>query len=245
MWQRLHDRKEAGQRLAQALGRYRDHPNAIILGLPRGGVPVAYEIAQALHLPWDICLVRKLGLPGHKELAMGAIAANGVRVLNYEVIAWHSISSKQIEEVAAKELRELQRRDHVYRGTREAPKLRDRVVIIVDDGLATGASMRAAIQVIQQQQPAQVVVAVPVAPKSACEELSHAVDQVVCLMQPETFYAIAQWYDNFAQVSDEEVCTLLGQFPSSTTHPTSNNREKGSLGGRSPARSKAQSYQLT
>jgi putative phosphoribosyl transferase len=205
---------------------------------------MAYEIAQALHLPWDICLVRKLGLPGHKELAMGAIAANGVRVLNYDVVAWHSISSKQIEEVAAKELRELQRRDHVYRGTREAPQLRDRVVIVVDDGLATGASMRAAIQVIQQQEPARVVVAVPVAPKSACEDLSREVDEMVCLMQPEPFYAIAQWYDNFAQVSDGEVCALLGQSSSSTTHLTSGNR--GSPGRRSPvARSKAQSYQLT
>jgi putative phosphoribosyl transferase len=210
-FQLLRDRREAGHRLAAQLAAYINHPDGIVLGLPRGGVPVAAGIAQALNLPLDICLVRKLGVPHHPEFAMGAIAANGVRVLNYETIAWEGISAQVIEAVAAKELRELQRRDHVYRGTRELPNLAGKIVILVDDGLATGSSMQAAIQLVQQQQPAKVVVAVPVAPRSSCEAIAATVDQLLCLMQPEPFYAIGKWYDNFAQVSDEEVCNLLAQ----------------------------------
>lgn len=207
----IHDRRGAGRQLAQRLQAYANQPDAIVLSVPRGGVPVGYEIAQALHLPLDICLVRKLGLPHNKEIAMGAIAANGVRVLNYQVIAWEGTSDHEIETVAAKELRELQRRDHVYRGHRALPELRGKTVILVDDGLATGSSMLAAIQIVQQQQPAKVIVAVPVAPKSTCEEIAAMVDQLICLMQPEPFYAIGKWYENFAQVSDDEVCGLLAE----------------------------------
>jgi putative phosphoribosyl transferase len=212
-FQLLHDRREAGYRLATKLEAYANQPDGIVLGLPRGGVPVAAEIAQRLNLPLDICLVRKLGVPHHPEFAMGAIAANGVRVLNYETIAWEGISAQAIETIATKEWRELQRRDHVYRGTRELPNLAGKTVILVDDGLATGASMQAAIQIVQQQQPAKVVVAVPVAPRSSCEAIAATVDELVCLMQPEPFYAIGQWYDNFAQVSDEEVCNFFAEPP--------------------------------
>lgn len=205
----LPDRRTAGRLLAQNLEAYRDIPNGIVLGLPRGGVPIAYEIAQHLHLPCDICLVRKLGLARNPEIAMGAIGTNGVRVLNYEVIAWEGATSHEIEAIAAKELRELQRREHVYRGTRDSPNLQNQVVILVDDGMATGSSMLAAVQVVQSQQPATLIVAIPVAPRSTCEEIAASTDQVVCLMQPEPFYAIGKWYENFTQVSDAEVCQLL------------------------------------
>lgn len=218
--QRFRDRIEAGQLLAQALQQYVDDPSVIVLGLPRGGVPVAFEVANALHAPLDICIVRKLGVPGHKELAMGAIGSNGVRWLNYDVLAWLNISSKSIDEVAAKELRELQRRDRVYRGDQTPLDVHDRTVILVDDGIATGATMRAALQVLQQQHPQRLIVAVPVAPKDTLQELHRVVDQVICLRTPEPFYAIGLWYDNFAQTSDEEVCTLLAHAPQPPISPT-------------------------
>lgn len=205
----LPDRRTAGRLLAQRLEAYADIPNGIVLGLPRGGLPIAYEIAQHLHLPCDICLVRKLGLARNPEIAMGAIGANGVRVLNYEVIAWEGATNHEIEVVAAKELRELQRREHLYRGTRESPTLQDQVVILADDGMATGSSMLAAVQVVQSQQPAAVIVAIPVAPPATCEEIAPQVDRVICLKQPEPFYALGKWYENFTQVSDAEVCELL------------------------------------
>jgi putative phosphoribosyl transferase len=188
---------------------YADRSDVLVLGLPRGGVPVAYEVAKALHAPLDICLVRKLGVPAHKELAMGAIASGGVRVLNYEVVSWLRISGKTIDEVAARELKELQRRDRAYRGDRPQPEMRDRTVILVDDGIATGATIRAAIAVIKSQHPARLIVATPVAPPSTCEELKTEVDEVVCLTTPELFYAIGLWYEDFSQTTDDEVRELL------------------------------------
>lgn len=203
------DRNEAGQLLATKLKLYANRSDVIVLGLPRGGVPVAFEVAKALHLPLDICLVRKLGVPGHKELAMGAIASDGVRVLNYDIVSDLGISSRKIDEVAAKELQELQRRDRAYRGDRPLPNLQDRTIILVDDGIATGASIRAAIAVLRAEQPQSIIVAIPVVPSSTCEELKAEVDRVVYLMMPEPFYAIAFWYDYFSQTTDEEVRKLL------------------------------------
>ncbi|MEM6350356.1 MAG: phosphoribosyltransferase [Cyanobacteria bacterium P01_D01_bin.14] len=210
---RFRDRTQAGRALATQLMAYANQPDTLVLGLPRGGVPVAYEVSQALNLPLDICLVRKLGAPGHKELAMGAIASDGVRVLNYDVLSWLAISDKTLEHVAAHELRELQRRDRVYRGDRPRPQIRDRTVIVVDDGLATGATMKAALEVLRSQQPKKIVVAVPVAPRSACQELSAEGIQVVCLATPEPFYAIGLWYENFSQTTDEQVRALLARQP--------------------------------
>jgi putative phosphoribosyl transferase len=206
---RFRNRTDAGQKLAQALKSYANCADVLILGLPRGGVPVAYEIAKALNAPLDICIVRKLGVPGHKELAMGAIASGGVRILNYDVLGWLQISGKTIDEVAQRELRELQRRDRTYRGDRPQSMVGGRIIILVDDGLATGSTMRAAIAVLKAQQPKEIIVAVPVAPADVCQELRAEVDGVVCLATPEPFYAIGLWYENFAQTTDEEVCTLL------------------------------------
>ncbi|MUG93631.1 phosphoribosyltransferase [Scytonema sp. UIC 10036] len=208
MMNKLRDRAQAGQMLAQKLSAY-NRPEVIVLGLPRGGVLVAYEVAKALHVPLDVCIVRKLGLPGHKELAIGAIASDGVRVLNYDVISHLNISSKTIDEVAARELRELQRRDHTYRGQRPLPDLRHHTIILVDDGIATGSTIRAAIAVLKQEQPKQIIVAVPVAPPDICKQLKTEVDEVVCLIQPEPMYTIAIWYDHFSQITDEQVRHLL------------------------------------
>jgi putative phosphoribosyl transferase len=208
---RLRNRTEAGQMLASLLTDYANRPDVLVLGLPRGGVPVAFEVAKALNVPLDICLVRKLGVPGHKELAMGAIASGGIRVLNYDVVSWLGISSNTIDEVAAKEQRELERRDRVYRGDRTQSDVSNRTIILVDDGIATGSTMRAAIAILQQQQPEQIVVAVPVAPAQTCKELKSEVDKVVCLMTPEPFYAIGLWYENFEQTTDEEVRELLAK----------------------------------
>lgn len=209
MTTRFRNRIEAGQLLAAQLKKYSNRSDVLVLGLPRGGVPVAYEVAKALNAPLDICLVRKLGVPGHKELAMGAIGSDGVRVLNYDVVSWLGISSKMIDEVAARELRELQRRDRAYRGDRPLPTVKNSTVILVDDGLATGATMRAAITVLKQEQPQSIIVAIPVAPRAACDELKAEVDKVVCLATPEPFYAIGLWYEDFSQTTDEEVRHLL------------------------------------
>jgi putative phosphoribosyl transferase len=205
------DRNQAGQILATKLKAFAKRTDVIVLGLPRGGIPVAFEVAKALRLPLDVCLVRKLGVPGHQELAMGAIASDGVRVLNDDIVNSLGISSHKIEEVAAKELRELQRRDRAYRGDRPSPNLQDRTIILVDDGIATGASMRAAITVLREKQPRSIIVATPMAPSSTCKELRTEVDDVVCLIMPEPFYAIAFWYDYFPQTTDEEVCKLLAE----------------------------------
>ena len=206
---KFQNREEAGQQLALKLLKFAERSDVLVLGLPRGGVPVAYEIAKALHVPLDICLVRKLGVPRHKELAMGAIAAGGVRVLNYDIISWLGISSKTIEHIAAIELKELQRRDRFYRGDQTQPKIRDQTIILVDDGLATGSTMRAAISVIKPQQPAYLVVAVPVSPSQTYQILKAEVDEAICLIKPDNFYAIGVWYEDFTQVSDEEVKHLL------------------------------------
>jgi putative phosphoribosyl transferase len=204
------DRIEAGKLLAIALKDYANRSDLIVLGLPRGGVPIAFEIAKALHLPLDICLVRKLGVPGQKELAMGAIAADGVRVLNDDIVSSLGISSHKIDKVAAKEKRELERRDRLYRGDRPFPNLKDRTVILVDDGIATGASIRAAIAVLREEQPHSIIVAIPVASSSTCDELRAEVD-IVCLMTPEPFHAIGLWYDYFPQTTDAEVNKLLAE----------------------------------
>ncbi len=216
---RFQNRTEAGRQLATQLVSYANRSDVLVLGLPRGGVPVAYEVAKTLHAPLDICLVRKLGVPAHKELAMGAIASGGVRILNYDIVSWLGISGKTIDEVAARELKELQRRDRAYRGDRPQPDIRDRTVILVDDGIATGATIRAAIAVIKSQQPARLIVATPVAPPSTCKELKTEVDEVVCLMAPELFYAIGLWYEDFSQTTDEEVRELLAR--STTSHQNS------------------------
>ncbi|HEY9649059.1 MAG TPA: phosphoribosyltransferase [Coleofasciculaceae cyanobacterium] len=205
MIRRLQNRTEAGKQLALKLTAYANRSDVIVLGLPRGGVPVAFEIAKALNAPLDICLVRKLGVPGHQELAMGAIARDGVRVLNQDVVRSLGISRDTIERVAAAEQQELERRDQRYRGTRPLPNLRDRTVILVDDGIATGATLRAAIVIVRQQEPQRIVVAVPVAPPLTCKELRFEVDEVVCLLMPEALNSISLWYDDFSQTTDAEV----------------------------------------
>jgi putative phosphoribosyl transferase len=209
MIKRFQNRRQAGKLLAANLTAYANRPDVLVLGLPCGGVPVASEVAKALNVPLDICLVRKLGVPGHKELAMGAMGSDGVRVLNYDVVSYLGISSHKIDEVAAKELRELQRREHIYRGIRPLPEIKNHTIILVDDGLATGATMRAAIAVLKQEHPQSIIVAVPVAPRSLCEELKAEVDKVECLTMPDPFYSVSLWYDDFSQTSDEEVRHLL------------------------------------
>jgi predicted phosphoribosyltransferase len=206
---RFRDRCEAGRVLADRLTSYENRPDVLVLALPRGGVPVGYEVAQALQAPLDVFLVRKLGVPGHEELAMGAVATSGVRVLNDDVVKPLGISDHMIEAAAAQELEELSRRERLYRGGRPVPDMRGRTVILVDDGLATGATMRAAIQALRQQQPARVIVAVPTASPDICEALRSEADDVICVMTPEPFFAVGHWYDDFTQTTDDEVRRLL------------------------------------
>ena len=203
------DRVDAGRKLAANLDAYADRQDVIVLALPRGGVPVAWEVAQALHAPLDIFLVRKLGVPGHSELAMGAIASGGTHVVNQAVVEQLNITHEQLSEVAAEELIELARREKAYRDNRPAPQLRDQTVILVDDGLATGSTMLAAVKAVQEQHPARVVVAVPVAAVETCEKFQQQVDEVICVQTPQPFYAVGSWYDNFSQTSDDEVRNLL------------------------------------
>ena len=205
------DRTEAGVELAKRLGAYANRAEAIVLALPRGGVPVAYEVARALHAPLDVFLVRKLGVPGHEELAMGAVATGDVRVLNAEVVRALGIPSSVIDAVAAWELEEVRRRERLYRGDRPPPDVRGKTVILVDDGLATGSTMLAAVKALRLQQPAQIVVAVPIAAPDTCELLRAEVDDVVCAVTPEPFYAVGLWYQDFSQTTDEEVRELLAQ----------------------------------
>jgi putative phosphoribosyl transferase len=205
----VENRQVAGQALAQALDAYHGRDDVIVLALPRGGVPVALEIALALGAPLDLMLVRKLGTPGQEELAMGAIASGGGRVMNEDIVQMLAISPQTIEQVAEQESRELQRRERAYRGDRPWPKLANKCVILVDDGLATGATMRASVKAVREQRPARIVVAVPVAPADTIARLREEADEVICLAEPEPFRAIGLWYVDFSQVSDDEVREML------------------------------------
>ncbi|WPC07094.1 phosphoribosyltransferase family protein [Pseudomonas benzenivorans] len=203
------DRIAAGQGLARLLSAYRRRPDVIVLALPRGGVPVAYQIAAALEAPLDLMLVRKLGVPGHAELAMGAIASGGVRVMNPDVLDCARVDQASVEAVAEREAAELLRRARVYRGERPAPVLRDRQVILVDDGVATGATMHAAVQAVRQQAPTRIIIAVPVAAAESAAQLRGQVDELVCPCEPLMLMAIGHWYVDFGQTPDEEVVDLL------------------------------------
>lgn len=203
------DRHDAGAHLATLLSHYQNRSDVVVLALPRGGVPVAYEIAKRLHLPMDIFIVRKLGVPIHEELAMGAIATGGVRVLNEDVIRKLRITEEMIEAAAQEQERELQRRELEYRGDRHPLELRCKNVILVDDGLATGASMRAAVRALKLHLPARIIVAVPVGAPETCREFESEVDEVVCAKTPPDFTAVGAWYHDFTQTTDEEVCRLI------------------------------------
>lgn len=203
------DRAEAGWLLAAKLQAYAGRPDVLVLALPRGGVPVAFEVAQALRAPLDVLVVRKLGVPGHEELAMGAIATGGVRVLNDDMVSELGIPKWTIDAVAAEEGRELQRRDRLYRDDAPAPQVSGRVVILIDDGLATGSTMRAAVAAVRQLKPARVIVAAPVAAAETCAEFHSIADEVVCAFIPDRFYAVGRWYADFSQTTDEEVRCLL------------------------------------
>jgi putative phosphoribosyl transferase len=209
------DRREAGAELASQL-RHLDGKDVVVLALPRGGVPVGYQVARALDAPLDIFLVRKLGLPGHRELAMGAIASGGIRVLNDDVVRWYAVPERVIDEVALEEQAELERRERAYRQSRPPLDLKGRVVVLVDDGLATGSTMRAAVQAVRQRQPARVVVAVPVGSPETCREFSSIADEVVCARMPEPFSAVGQWYRDFSQTTDDEVQQLLNEERTTT-----------------------------
>jgi predicted phosphoribosyltransferase len=213
------DRRDAGRVLASLLRSYAGREEVVVLALPRGGVPVAYEVASALGAPLDVFLVRKLGTPGHRELAMGAIASGGVRVLNDDVVRWYGIPESAIESVAREETEELERRERAYRRDRPAPDLAGRIVILVDDGLATGSTMRAAAQAVRVHGPSRVIVAVPVGARQTCSEIAAVADEVVCARMPEPFSAVGQWYLDFVQTEDDEVRDLL-QKSSTTPQPS-------------------------
>ena len=218
MSKKFSNRIQAGQMLAQHLQAYSNLEDVLVLALPRGGVPVAFEVAKFLNVALDVCIVRKLGVPGHKELAMGAIAqgltgqfaGENITIFNQDVIDSLGIDQEKITAVVNQELRELRRRHQIYRGDKPAINVKNKIVILIDDGIATGASMRAALTVIHQQQPEKIVVAVPVAPLTTCEELRLEVDDVVCLRCPEVMSAIGFWYEDFSQTTDNEVRALLG-----------------------------------
>jgi putative phosphoribosyl transferase len=207
----LKDRTEAGRLLAERLSSYGDREDVLVLALPRGGVPVAFEIAKKLNAPLDVFIVRKLGVPWQPELAMGAIASGGVRVLNDDVVRAYGISNEEIASVEAEEKKELERRERVYRDERPAPDVGGRTVILVDNGIATGTTMLAALAALKKLEPARIIVAVAVAPLSTYEELEAEADEVICLITPEPFYAISLWYEHFAQTTDEEVRDLLAR----------------------------------
>lgn len=205
----FYNRSEAGKQLAAQLAIYRGRTDVLVLALPRGGVPVAFEVAQALHAPLDVVIVRKLGVPRYEELAMGAIATGGIQILNQNVIATLGISEKEINNVVASEQQELELRERLYRGNRSAYDIHGRIVILVDDGIATGATMHAAVAAIKQQQPARVIIAVPVAAAATCKTFATQGDEVICVLKPEEFYAISLWYEHFSQTSEKEVRDLL------------------------------------
>lgn len=206
---RFKDRKEAGRILANALMHYADRPDTLILGLARGGMPVAFEVAHILKAPLDVLIVRKLGVPSQEELAMGAVAADGVTVINQSIMDQLNISAQALRAVIAKETEELNRRERAYRQGRPQPDISGRTVIVVDDGLATGTTMRAAVNVLRKQNAGRLVVAVPVGSRQACDDLRSEVDEIVCTQIPEPFYSVGNWYQNFSQTTDEEVRYLL------------------------------------
>jgi predicted phosphoribosyltransferase len=210
-WPAFRDRVDAGRALAAQLVEAYRGEEALVLGLPRGGVPVAFEVACALDAPLDVFLVRKLGAPGHEELAMGAIASGGVRVLNEDVVEALGVPPAVVDAIAARELAELRRRERMYRGERPYPSVAGRTVFLVDDGLATGATMRAAVAGVRLLEPAALVVAVPVAPPDTIAELRGQVDDVVALLAPERLMSVGQWYADFSQTTDDEVRELLGR----------------------------------
>src|SRR6218665_404821 len=208
---RFQDRRDGGRVLAERLGAWRGRADVVVLALPRGGVPVGFEVARALGAPLDIFLVRKLGMPGDEEVALGAIAAGGVRVLDRELIEQCGIGPETLARLTEREEREIARRNRLYRGERPAPDAHGRTVILVDDGLATGATMRAAVEALRKEAPARLIVGVPVAAKETCEALRDEVDDIICARTPEPFWAVGDWYQDFEQTSDEEVQQLLQQ----------------------------------
>jgi putative phosphoribosyl transferase len=208
---RFRDRTEAGEQLAVKLMHYAQHPAGLVLALPRGGVPVAAEIAKALALPLEVCLVRKLGLPEQPELAMGAIASDGIMVLNHQVIRRFGVSRQKLLQVASQERQELERRRQLYQADRPISPLRDHLVILVDDGIATSSTLRAAIAIISRQQPQRLIVAAPVAPPDTCALIQKRVQEVICLITPDPLDSIGRWYEDFSQTSDQEVCRLLAE----------------------------------
>jgi putative phosphoribosyl transferase len=214
------DRQHAGVELAAHLGHFKSRKDVVVLALPRGGVPVAYEVARALDAPLDVFLVRKLGMPGHRELAMGAIASGGVHVLNEDVVRWYGISARTIDEVTRAEQAELERREHEYRDGRTPVELRDRIVLLIDDGLATGSTMKAAVQAVRAHAPSRIVVAVPVGSPDSCHEFADIADEIVCARAPEHFAAVGQWYRDFSQTTDGQVRDLLH----GTSQPLSRSR---------------------
>jgi putative phosphoribosyl transferase len=212
------DRTEAGRMLATTLQEYTNRDDVVVLALPRGGVPVGFEVAKALHAPLDVFVVRKLGLPGQVELAMGAIGSGGVRVLNRDLLRALRIPEEVVDQITQEEHRELERREREYRDGRSPVDVRGKTVILVDDGLATGSSMHVAVLALKQKEPAQVVVAVPVAPADTCAELQSVADKVVCAITPQPFLGVGQWYEDFSQTSDEEVRELLRRAATFPAH---------------------------
>lgn len=213
------DRRDAGRKLAEKLSAYANRSDVIVLALPRGGVPVAYEVALALNAPLDIFIVRKLGLPGHEELAMGAIATGGARIINQDIVRSFNVPQGMIEAVVKQELKELERRERLYRGDRAMREiLHDHTAILIDDGLATGASMNAALIGLRGKDPARIVIAVPTAALETCEAFKPKVDEIICATTPEPFYGVSRWYEDFSQTSDEEVQTLLEEAARQILH---------------------------
>ena len=208
---RFRDRSEAGRRLAELLAQYAGRPDVLVLALPRGGVPVGFEVARALGAPLDVFVVRKLGVPGHEELAFGAVATGDARVLNAEVVRRIGIDDETIESLSAEARREVERRERLYRGDRPPPDVREKTAILVDDGLATGATMRAAVAALREQHPSRIVVAVPTGSPETCQELAAEADSVVAVTTPEPFLAVGFWYEDFSQTTDDEVRALLAE----------------------------------
>ena len=218
MMRRFSDRREAGDVLAKKLGEFANRSDVIVLALPRGGVPVGYEVATTLKAPLEVFVVRKLGVPWHEELAMGALASGGVRFLDESLIKAAGVSESEIERVTAREQRELERREVLYRGDRTFPSLEGKTAILVDDGLATGSTMRAAVSALRLEKPARIVVAVPVAARETCEVFRNIADEIVCAMTPDPFNAVGLWYEDFSQTSDEEVHELLAAASGGATN---------------------------